>query len=154
MVSDSWPRVRGTPANAVVPAAVAVDVAAAAAAARRATVAVAAIGVAGAAAAREVRAEDSPVDGVVGCDHCRDACPRACPTGVVHGLHLHPRFDRRLHEQRPAHGLRRSSALVLIGTSPPEQTQLPGLTTQNLLASHTDEFYSGNGKSDCLIQYV
>ena len=114
MVSASWPRVRGTPADAAISAAVAVDVAAAAVAgARRATVAVAAMGVAGAAAAREGRAEDAPVADVAGYDHCRGACPSACLADLVHGIYLQPRFGRCPHEQRPARGLRRSSALVL-----------------------------------------
>ena len=157
MVSPSWPRVHGASADAAVPTAVAVDVAAAAAAAaRRATVVVAivAMGVAGAAAAREVRAEDAPVADVVGYDHCRGACLSACLAGLVHGLHLHPRFGRCPYEQRPVRGLRPSSALDLTETSPPEQAQPPGLLIQSLLASDTNESYSGNRKSDCLIRYV
>ena len=112
------------------PAAVAVDVAAAAAATRRANVvaAVTAMGVAGAAPAREVRVEDAPVADVVVYGHCRGACPSACLAGLVHGLHLQPRIGRCPHRQRPAHGLRGSSALDLTETSPPEQAQLPGLS--------------------------
>ena len=97
MVSASWSRVRGTPADAAVPAAVAVDVAAAATA-RRATVAVAAMGVTGAAAAWEGRADDAPVADVAGYNHCRGAYPSTCLAGLLHGLHLQPRFGRCPHE--------------------------------------------------------
>ena len=159
MVSTSWSRARGASADAAVPVAVAVDIAAAAAAARRATVvaAVAAMGVAGAgtaAAARGVPAEGAPVADVVGYDHCRGACPRACLAGLVRGLHLQRRFCRCPHGQRPARGLRRSSALGLTETSSPEQGQLPGLSNQSLLALHTDESRLGSGKSGYPIQYV
>ena len=116
----------------------AVDIAAAA---MRATVmaAVAIMGVAGAAAARGVPAEGAPVADVVGYDHCRGACPSVCLAGRVRGLHLQPRFCRCPHMQRLARGLRRSSALGLTETSPPEQAQRPGLSNQSLLALHIDE---------------
>ena len=128
MVSPSWLRVWGGSADTTVPGAVAVDVTAAVAAARRGTLvaAVAAMRVAGAAAAREAPAEDAPVADVVGYDHCHGACPSACLAGLVHRVHLQPRFDRCPHEQRLARGLRRSSALDLPKTSPPEQAQYPG----------------------------
>ena len=159
MVSPSWPRARGASADAAVPAAVAVNVAAAAAAMRATVVAaVTAMGVAGtaaaAAAARGVPAEGAPVADVVGCDHCRGACPSACLDGLVRGLHLQPRFGRCPHEQRPARGLRRSFALGLTESSPPEQAQLPSLSNQSLLALRTDESRLGNGTSGYPIQYV
>ena len=159
MVSPSWPRARETPADAAVPAAMAVNVTAFTAAARRATVvaAVAAIGVAGvgaSAAARGVPAEGAPVAAVVGYDHCRGACPRACLADLVRGLHLQHRFCRCPHGQRPARWLRRSSALNLTETSSPEQAQLPGLSNQGLLALHTDDSRLGNRKSGYPIQYV
>ena len=162
----------GGSADAAVPAAVAVDVAAAAAmratvgvedvaaaaATMRATVvaAVAAMGVAAAAgaAARRVPAEGARVAAVVGYDHRCGAFPSICLAGLARGLHLQSRFGRCPHEQRPASGLRRSSALDLTKTSPPEQAQFPGLSNRSLLALHTDESRLGNRMSGYPIQCV
>ena len=115
-----------------------------------------AVDVAAAAAMRAtVVAEDVAAMGVaaaVGYDHCRGACPSACLAGLVRGLHPQPQFCCCPHGQRPVRGLKRSAALGLTETSPPEQAQLPGLSNQNIFALHTDESRLGNGKSGYPIQ--
>ena len=141
----------------MIPAVVTADIAIAAAAATAmgATVvaAVTAMGTAGV-AARSTSIADDPV---AGCDldHRRGACLSVCRAGLAHEFHLQPRFGRCLHGQRLARGLRPSSSLGPIGSSPPEQAHFSGLLNKVYrLSLHTDEPNPGNGKLNYPVLYV
>ena len=124
VVSPSWSKDRMADA-ADVSAVVSVDIAAAAAAIGMAVVdgAVAAVAAQGASIAGD------PVP----------AWLSVCRSDLSHGLNLQPRFGRRPHGQRLARGLRRTSSLGPTGSSPPEQSCLPGLSHQIHLSLHTNE---------------
>ena len=100
---------RGWAGGGAVPVKIAAGTAGAAAVAMRTTVAtpprVDGAAVHGASAA-DVLADDGP-------DHRRGARLRACPTDLVHGLHLQSRLDRRPHGQRLTRGTGRSRSNLI-----------------------------------------
>ena len=130
VVSLSWSKDRTADA-ADVSAVVTADIAAAAAA----------IGVTvvdGAVAAQGASVEGDSVAGY-DLDHRRGAWLSVCRGGLAHGLNRQPRFGRRPHGQGLARGLRHPSSLGPSGSSPPEQSFLPGLSHQIHLSLHTNE---------------
>ena len=148
VVSPSRPRDRAADAVGV-SSAVTADIAAAAASAMGAAV-VAAV------AAMRAAAVAAQGASVAGCDldHPRGASLSVCRGGLAHGLHLQPRFGRRPHEQRLARGLRHSSSLDPTGSSPPEQSHLPGLSNQVHLSLRTNESHREFEELGCSVLYV
>ena len=141
VVSPTWPKDRAADDAADVSAAVAADIAATGAAA----------GVADA----DLKASVAD-DYVAGCDldHRRGAWLSVCCDGLAHGLHLHPRFGRRSHEQRLARGLRHSSSLGPTESSPPEHSLPPGISHRNHLPLRRNESRRESGELGRSVLYV